>query len=168
MQSTRSTLTHPVIADQADNADAADGFSGMSIADYTDHATGSGLIEADLTEQIIGAFFEVYRDLGFGFLEGAYANALAVELGSRGLPCKREVPIKVAYRGVPVGCYRLDLLVANRVIAEVKSSKTVTEVDERQLLNYLRATDLEVGLLLHFGPTPKFRRLVYSNRRKTA
>jgi GxxExxY protein len=124
------------------------------------------LLASDVTERIIGAFFEVYRDLGYGFLESVYTNAVAVELGRSGMAVSREAPVEVVYCGVPVGHFRLDMVVENTVIVEVKASKALTDGDERQLLNYLRATDFEVGLLLHFGPTPRFRRLVYANRRK--
>ena len=105
-------------------------------------------------------------ELGFGFLEGIYTSALAVELGHRGLAVVREAPIEVFYRGVLVGRYRLDMTVEDRVLVEAKATKTVSQADERQLLNYLKATNYEVGLLLHFGPTPGFRRLVYANQRK--
>jgi GxxExxY protein len=126
----------------------------------------STLLEAQLTGQIGGAFFDVYRELGFGFLEGAYANAFSVELRSRGLHVAREVPIEVVYRGVPVGTYRADMIVEGRVLVEVKAGKAVSEADERQLLNYLKASNCEVGMLLHFGPKPKIRRFIYTNDRK--
>lgn len=125
------------------------------------------MLEEGLTQKIIGGFFNVYRCLGFGYLEANYANAFAVELQALGIPCKREVPIEVVHRGVPVGLYRLDMVVADRVIVEIKSTKTISEADERQLLNYLKASRYEVGLLLHFGPEKgKHRRFVYSNARK--
>jgi len=124
------------------------------------------LLQADITDKIIGAFFAVYRELGFGFLESVYANALAVELGSRGVVVRREVPVEVLYKGAGVGTFRFDMLVEGAVLVEIKASEYITETDERQLLNYLRATNVEVGLLLHFGPKPKYRRFVYSNSRK--
>lgn len=124
------------------------------------------MLEASITDQVIGAFFEVYKDLGYGFLEAVYANALSVELRSRGLELTREVPIQVVYRGVPVGTYRVDMIVEGRVLVEVKSAKALSEADERQLLNYLKATNVEVGFLLHFGPEPGFRRRIYTNDRK--
>ena len=123
------------------------------------------LLEDRITEAVLGAFFVVYRELGFGFLEGIYISALAVELGRRGLDVKRETPVEVFYSGVPVGRYRLDLTVEDCVLVEAKATKTTSLADERQLLNYLKATSYEVGLLLHFGPTPNFRRLVYANQR---
>jgi len=124
------------------------------------------MIEGPLSNKVIGAFYTVYNDLGFGFLETVYAKALAVELRSQGLELQREVPTEVVYRGVPVGIYRIDMRIAGRLLVEVKSTKAITDADERQLLNYLRATDVDVGLLLHFGPRPQFRRLVYSKARR--
>jgi GxxExxY protein len=124
------------------------------------------LLHATITEQILGAFFQVYRILGFGFLEAIYANALAVELGRRGLAIRREVPVEVHYEGVSVGTYRFDILVAGVVLIEIKASKALCEADERQLLNYLKASKTEVGLLLNFGPSPTHKRLVYSSVRK--
>lgn len=124
------------------------------------------LLHAEITDQVIGAFFEVYRRLGYGFLETPYKNALAVELGFRGLKVAREVPVEIQYRGVGVGIYRIDMLVETKVLIEAKASTALSEADDRQLMNYLRATDVEVGLLLHFGPEPKYRRRVYSNTNK--
>jgi GxxExxY protein len=124
------------------------------------------MIEATLSNTVIGAFYSVYNALGFGFLEHPYANALAIELQYLGLKVRREVPTEIVYRGVPVGTYRADMIVNERLLIEVKAAKTITEADERQLLNYLRATDIQVGLLLHFGPKPHFRRLIYTNDRK--
>jgi GxxExxY protein len=123
------------------------------------------LLQAEITEQIIGSFFVVYRHFGFGFLESVYKTAMAIELSFRGIEVKREVPVEVQYRGVVAGIYRIDMLVAQSVIVEVKSSLAITEANECQLLNYLKATDIEVGFLFNFGPDPKFRRRVYSNNR---
>jgi GxxExxY protein len=124
------------------------------------------LIEGALTKEALAAFHVVYGDLGFGFLEGGYANALAVELRYRGLYVEREVLTELVYRGVPVGTYRMDLVVNGKVLIEVKAIRELTEADERQLLNYLRCSGIEVGLLLNFGPKPQFRRRVYTNDRK--
>jgi GxxExxY protein len=124
------------------------------------------MLLAHLTNSTLGSFFQVYRCFGFGFLERNYSNAMAVELAFRGLRVRREVPTEVVYRGVSVGRFRLDLVVEERLIVEVKAARTLVEADERQLLNYLKATRFEVGLLLNFGPEPKFRRLVYANDRK--
>lgn len=91
---------------------------------------------------------------------------MAVELRFRGLDVVREVPSEVVYRGVPVGFYRADMTVNECLLIEIKATKTITDADERQLLNYLKASRIEVGLLLHFGPKPSFRRLTYTNERK--
>ena len=124
------------------------------------------MIEAQLSNRIIGAFLRVHQLLGYGFLEAVYVNALAVELQFCGVSFRREVPIEVTYRGVPVGTYRIDMVVEDRIIIEVKSSKGITDADERQLLNYLHASEFELGLLLHFGTQGKFKRFIYSNVRK--
>ena len=124
------------------------------------------MLHSDITERIIGAFFLVYRDLGFGFLEKNYCKALVVEFRRLGLAYEREVVVEVQYSGVSIGNYRLDLVVDKRVLVEVKSTKGLTDADTRQVLNYLKATKLEVGLLLHFGPSPRFFRFAHSNDRK--
>jgi GxxExxY protein len=116
------------------------------------------LLERELTAEIIGAFYACYNVLGFGFLESVYRHALATECRLRGLTVLEELPIEVVYKGVEVGIFRMDLVVADRVIVEIKSASQLGPTDKRQLLNYLRATRLEVGLLLHSGPEPKFHR----------
>lgn len=118
------------------------------------------LIERELTGRIIECFFTVFNTLGFGMLESVYRHALAVELSHRGLDVRQEVPMGVVYRGVEVGHFRLDLLVERRVAVEIKATELLSPVASRQLLNYLRASHLDVGLLLHFGPGAKFHRLV--------
>jgi GxxExxY protein len=118
------------------------------------------LIEGVLTGKIIECFFAVYNDLEFGMLESSYRNALAVELAHHGLRTRKEVPIDVFYRGVEVGHFRLDLLVEDKVAVEVKSTELLSPTASRQLLNYLRVSRLDVGLLLHFGPKARFQRLV--------
>jgi GxxExxY protein len=127
---------------------------------------GMIMLEANLSEQVLAAFFEVYRELGYGFLEAVYINALFIELTKRGIDVRREVLVEVLYEGVSVGTYRIDLLVGNRIMIEVKSTKAIVDADERQLLNYLKATTIEVGFLLHFGPEPHFRRRILTNDRK--
>jgi len=124
------------------------------------------LLHGGLTDQIIGGCYSVYRKWGFGFLENVYANSLAVELSKRGLTAKREVPVHLHYLGVPVGTYRIDMLVENKIIVEVKSQSALSIADDKQLCNYLRATDIEVGLLFNFGPEPKLKRMVLSNANK--
>ena len=118
------------------------------------------LVEESLTQEIIGAFYTVYNALGYGFLESVYANALSLELGLRQLRVQREVAVEVQYMGQPVGRYRMDLVVEDRVLVEIKSTATIGEADRRQLFNYLKASPLLVGLLFHFGPKPAFERFV--------
>jgi GxxExxY protein len=113
---------------------------------------------AHLTETVVGAF---------GFPESIYSNALAVELDRRGLRVAREVPIEVVFDGVQVGRFRLDMVVEGLILVELKATAALSDGDTRQLLSYLKATDIEVGLLLHFGPSATFKRFVYSNERKT-
>jgi GxxExxY protein len=113
-----------------------------------------------LTHTIIGGFFDVYHELGYGLLERVYAAALRRELESRGLVVDREVWIDVFYKGEAVDKQRIDMVVNYSVIIEIKATETVPPFSRRQLLNYLRATRLELGLLLHFGPEPKVYRLV--------
>ena len=121
----------------------------------------SCLLHRDLTGAIIGAFFEVYNGLrGSGYLESVYRSALAVELQLSGHRCVREGLIEVLYKGVRVGSYPYDLLVDEKVLIEVKSGDVLAPNAKRQLLNYLRGTGLQVGLLLHFGPEPRFFRCV--------
>lgn len=121
----------------------------------TDH-----LVQREVTGHIIGAFYETYNVLGFGFLEAVYKNALAWELRQRGLHVQLEAPVAVSYKHVQVGFYRSDLLVEGRVTVELKATSILGPTDKRQLLNCLVGTELEVGLLLHYGPEPKFYRLV--------
>ena len=123
-----------------------------------------------LTHSVIGAFFEVHNDLGFGFLEQIYVNALAIELRRRGHLVNLEVMSRVNYRGVEIGSQRLDMLVDNALVVEVKSTLDLHSSARRQLLNYLCATHLELGLLLHFGPKARFYRLISQQKhpRKSA
>ena len=120
----------------------------------------------NLTGHIINAFYKVYNELGYGFLEKVYENALALELESMGLRVGRQRPLKVYYLGRQVGDYYADLIVEGLVIIELKCAETLCEAHEAQLLNYLKATDIEVGLLLNFGPKPAFRRKIFTNDKK--
>ncbi len=122
----------------------------------------------DLTEQIIKAFYRVYKTLGYGFLEKVYVNSLIIELRKLGLHVRQEVPIQVYYEGQVVGEYFADLLVEDRVIIEVKAKRELVDEHEAQLLNYLKSTIYEVGLLLNFGPEPQIKRKAYDNARKGA
>ncbi len=122
----------------------------------------------DITDRILHAFFKVvYPQLGYGFLEKVYENAMLIALQSMGLHAQQQVRIAVYFQGQVVGEYFTDLLVEEAVIVELKAVSRLTDEHEAQLLNYLRATPYEVGLLLNFGPRPDFRRKVYDNDRKT-
>jgi len=124
------------------------------------------MLHKDLTEKIIKAFYKVYNTLGYGFLEKVYQKALIVELRGVGLKCVEEVPIKVYYEGINVGDYRADIIVEESVIIENKATESIVEEHEFQLINYLKATDIEIGLLLNFGKKPQFKRKIYTNDRK--
>jgi GxxExxY protein len=125
------------------------------------------LLHRDLTEVILKTFYEVYNELGYGFLERVYQNALYIELKSKGLDVIPQKKIKVYYKGNVVGDYYADLIVENIIILELKAVEYIVEQFENQLLNYLRGTDCEVGLLLNFGKKPEFRRKIFENKRKT-
>jgi len=120
----------------------------------------------EITREIIRIFFKVYNILGDGFLERVYVGAMKVELDRAGLRCVRELPIKVNYEGVIVGEYFCDLLVEEKVLVEVKAVSCLSDKDERQLRNYLKATRVEVGLLMNFGDEAKFKRQYCSNESK--
>jgi GxxExxY protein len=126
----------------------------------------SNLKHAELTDKIIGVFYDVYNELGHGFLESTYAEAMVVALEEAGLAATREVAVPVWFRGRKVGQYFADLLVNNVVLLELKAGRTLESAHEAQLLHYLRATEIEVGLLLNFGPRPQLRRLLFDNERK--
>ncbi len=117
------------------------------------------LVARELTGKIIECFLIVYNELDIGMLRGVYRNALQVELSRHGLHSRSEVPINVIYQGVEVGFFRMDLLVEGTVAVEVKATDVLPPIAKRQLLNYLRVSNLDVGLLLHFGPEPRFHRL---------
>jgi len=121
------------------------------------------LIHEQLTRSVIGAFYEVYT-LGFGFLDHVYIMGLERELLARGHRVGREVCVIVRYKGEPLVSQRLDMVVDDVIIVETKATRRLHRSAPRQVYNYLRATNLEVGLLLHFGPTPSFYRLISSNR----
>jgi GxxExxY protein len=125
-----------------------------------------GLKHRELTEKIIGVFYEVYNELGHGFLESIYEQALAIALAQAGMKVERQVAVSVCFRGRQIGDFRADMLADGKVLLELKAARAIDQVHEKQLLNYLRATDIEVGLLLNFGVKPQFRRLVYENERK--
>jgi GxxExxY protein len=125
------------------------------------------LVHQEITRVALITFFEVYNELGMGFLESIYRTALARALGERGLHVDVEVPIDVFFRHAVIGRCYADIVVENRVIIEVKAVRALASDHQSQLLHYLRATAMEVGLLLNFGPTPQYKRLIFSNTRKT-
>ena len=120
----------------------------------------SELLHGDVTRRVIGAFYYVYNRLGHGFLESVYQKALANTLERAGTRVLREAPMTVEFEGVAVGDFRVDLVVEERVIVEVKAVDRLGSMHEAQLLNYLRASGLDIGLLLNFGPKATCRRLV--------
>jgi GxxExxY protein len=121
----------------------------------------------ETTEKIIGVFYEVYNELGHGFLESVYAQSMAIALSEAGLQVLQQAPITVRFRGQIVGDFRADLLVNNSVIVELKAARAIENAFEAQAMNYLRATEIEIGLLMNFGPKPEFRRFIYDNERKS-
>jgi GxxExxY protein len=125
-----------------------------------------GLKHADLTDKIIGVFYAVYNELGYGFLESVYEESLVIALREAGLPVERQVPVPVWFRSHKVGEFRADLLVESKVFLELKSARVLESAHEAQLLHYLKSTEIEVGLLLNFGSRPQFRRLIFDNKRK--
>ena len=126
----------------------------------------AGLLHGDVSEQILGGFFDVFNGLGYGFLEVVYRRAMHVELRRRCLAVASETRFEVRFAGELVGEYRADLVVERRIIVECKAVERLTEAHEAQLLNYLQASGLPVGLLLNFGPKPTFRRLIRSSPKK--
>lgn len=124
------------------------------------------LLHASTTGPLLDAFFQVYRELGYGFLERVYANALAIAARDMGLEIRQQVPIHVHYKSVLVGEYTADMVADGLVLVELKAAKALADEHQAQLLNYLRATPYEVGLLLNFGPKAQYKRMVFSNSRK--
>ena len=124
---------------------------------------GLDLVHGDLTREIIGAFYDVYNKLGYGFAESVYQHALPIALAKRGLKSERELPLSVMYEQKTVGVFRADLIVEEKVIVESKVADKIVHVYEMQLLNYLKATGISVGLILNFGPQATFRRMFLSS-----
>jgi len=125
-----------------------------------------GFKHKDITDKIIGVFYEVYNELGHGFLESVYERSLEIALNSLGLKVCRQIQIPVWFRGKPVGDFTADMLIENCVLLELKAARSLDSSHQAQLLNYLRATEIEVGLLLNFGLKPEFKRLIFDNPRK--
>lgn len=128
--------------------------------------TQKQLIDEKLTGSVIGAFYEVYNTLGYGFLESVYAAALERELRDRGHRVAREMKVRVMYKGEELTTQRLDMIVDDRLVIEIKSTFDVHKAANRQVFSYLRATNLEVGLLLHFGPEARFHRIICDRTQK--
>lgn len=126
----------------------------------------AGLKHGELTAQIIGVFYGVYNELGYGFLESVYRESMRVTLTEAALRVAVEVAIPVSFKGHLVGQFKADMLVENSVLMELKSARMLDRSHEAQLLHYLKATNIEVGLLLNFGIRPQFRRLLFDNERK--
>ncbi len=124
------------------------------------------LLQEDLTNGILKAFYDVYNELGYGFLEKVYQNSLFIELKARGFQVEAQKQIRVKYKGHEVGEYYADIVVNGLVILELKAAECLVKEFEAQLINYLRGTNMEVGLLLNFGKKPEFIRKVYENNRK--
>jgi len=124
------------------------------------------LLFKEETENILGAFYKVYRTLGYGFLEKVYQNALCLELTKRGFVCKQQQPVNVYYEKEIVGQYIADLLVDNKIILELKAVSFLSEDHEKQLINYLKATNIELRLLLNFGERAQLKRKIFTNDKK--
>jgi GxxExxY protein len=124
------------------------------------------MLHEQTTGSIINAFYQVYNTLGYGFLEKVYENAMYIELRKRGLYVEKQKPITVHYEDVRVGDYVADLIVDRTVIVELKAAEGLAPEHVAQLLNYLKATEVEVGLLLNFGPKAQFERKVFTNDKK--
>ena len=124
------------------------------------------MLHENITKKIIEAYYKVYNTLGYGFLEKVYENALLIELTKSGLFVERQKPIKVHYEEKIVGEYFADIMVENKIILESKAAESLIEEHELQLINYLKATDIELGLLLNFGKKPEIRRKIFSNNQR--
>lgn len=136
----------------------------MSLAFQLDNVMPANFLHGETTDLILKAFYNVYNTLGYGFLEKVYENALLIELKSMGLKAQRQVPIKVFYQEQQVGDYYADIIVEDQVIIELKAAEALCEEHEFQLINYLKATQIEVGLLLNFGKKPQFSRKIFTNK----
>jgi GxxExxY protein len=132
------------------------------MTNYTD----TQYLHSELTDQIIKAFYKVFNTLGYGFAEKVYENSMLIALRKMGLTGVSQTPIKVYYEDEQVGDYFADVIVNNTVIIELKAAEGLREEHEAQLLNYLRATDKEIGLLLNFGKTPQVKRKIFMNDKK--
>ncbi|MGQ0529126.1 MAG: GxxExxY protein [Panacagrimonas sp.] len=125
-----------------------------------DTEKGNSLLHGEIADAILRCFFEVHTELGHGFLEGIYESALEIVLQGNGLTVQRQLPVAVRFRGQKLGDFKLDMVVERSVVVEVKAVAALNAPNEAQLLNYLKATGLRVGLLLNFGPKAQFKRRV--------
>jgi len=123
----------------------------------------SELLHGEITHEIIGAFYDTYNALGWGYPESIYANAIPIYLAKRGMRFAREVVFPVALHGVVLGDIRADLVVEDKVIVELKACERIVAAHEAQLISYLRSSTLELGLLLNFGPKPERRRVIWTD-----
>ena len=126
----------------------------------------AGLLHRNITEAILKVYYEVYNELGSGFLEKVYQNAMYFELKERGYQVEAQKQIKVYFKKRLVGEFFSDLLVEDKVIVELKATEVLMNVHMAQIMNYLKATEIEVGLLLNFGEEPEFKRVIYTNDKK--
>jgi GxxExxY protein len=129
-------------------------------------AIDSNYKHSELTDTVIGVFYEVYNELGFDFLESVHRNSLRLALLEKGLSVEQEVAVSVFFRGQSVGDFRADLVVNGTILLELRTAEQIVAAHESQVLNYLRSTELELGLILNFGPKPQLRRLLLDNSRK--
>lgn len=124
------------------------------------------LLHREVTDRILAAYYRVYRELGWGFVESVYASAMRLELEEMQVPIELETSVVVHYRGRSVGVFRADLIVEKCVLVELKAVSALAEAHEQQVMNYLKATQIEVALLLNFGPRPSFKRYLLTNNNK--
>jgi GxxExxY protein len=123
-------------------------------------------LHSEITKEIIGIFYDVYNELGHGFIESVYENSLAIALRSKDFDVHQQIAIPVYFRGQRVGDFTADLLVEKCILLELKVARSIEQAHIAQLLNYLKATPIEVGLVLNFGPRPEFKRVAFGNERK--
>jgi GxxExxY protein len=146
------------------------GYRGLTLMNSDERGSRRGKIPdlklAGLTDAILGVYYGVYRELGFGFLESVYGNAMEIAFRDAGIDATREALLAARFRGEAIGRFRADFLVESLVLVELKVAPAISNVHLSQVLNYLRCTPLEVALILNFGERPTFRRLVFDNSRK--
>lgn len=143
-------MSIPILAIDAERA--------IAVAD--ERAPATRLVHEQTTGRILSAFFAVHRELGHGFADAVYLRALVLELAARGVQAEQDVPLGVFYKGRKIGTYAADLLVEGKVVVSVRTGMELGEGDRLRLLNCMRCSQAEVGMLLHFGPKPDFRRFL--------